>query len=452
MKKNLRALRQQAAELRAEGARLSAELAELEAKKDPTDEEKTKLATLRTSMADWEKRAEEAAVALEAAEDDARRQSLMDGLNIRPGARLGSNEPDPARTGGFRNIADFANAVRRASDPSGARVVDDRLQAMLAGPGAAAGGRQAAPTNFHKETASADGWMVPKQFNDEIYELMIADDAAIINMVDSEPTASNQVQLLRDETTPWGASGVQANWRAEGSQMTPSRLATEPSDVKLHELYAFVLATEELLEDAPRLNARLTRQAARAINWKANEAIMFGDGVGKPLGWMSAGCLVSVAKESGQAADTINVTNIGKMYSRMLAASLPRSVWMINSDCLPALIGLQIGDQPAWMPPMTGINGAPGGTLLGRPVIPNDHCKTLGDLGDIQFVDPLGYYLARKASGVTFAESMHLYFDYNMRAFRWTFRLGGQPYLSAAVSPAKGSNTKSHFVALAERA
>ena len=63
-----------------------------------------------------------------------------------------------------------------------------------------------------------------------------------------------------------------------------------------------------------------------------------------------------------------------------------------------------------------------------------------------------GYALATKAGGgVDFAQSIHLFFDQNLTAFRWIIRAGGQPYLSAPVSPAKGANTKSHFVALAAR-
>jgi hypothetical protein len=89
----------------------------------------------------------------------------------------------------------------------------------------------------------------------------------------------------------------------------------------------------------------------------------------------------------------------------------------------------------------------------------SEHAQTLGTKGDVQLVNPFGYYATVKQSGdggeglpgLEFAQSIHLYFDYNLTAFRWTFRLGGQPYLSAAISPAKGSNTKSHFVTLAAR-
>ena len=51
-----------------------------------------------------------------------------------------------------------------------------------------------------------------------------------------------------------------------------------------------------------------------------------------------------------------------------------------------------------------------------------------------------------------FAESAHLYFDQALKCFRWRFRVGGQPFLSKPMTPAKGTLTKSHFVALATRA
>lgn len=343
-----------------------------------------------------------------------------------------NRQGDP--TAGFNGIGEFGRAVVAACMPGG--VADNRLQIL------------GAPSNFHRETSSSDGYMVPAQFRDQIFEIMFG-EPDLLSMVDGEPTQSNSVQFLADETTPWGSTGVQAYWGGEGNQFTASRLDTDGREIKLHKLHAFVTATEELIEDAPRLNDRLTRGAARALNWKANNAIHYGTGAGQPLGFATASSKIAVAKETSQTAATVNATNVAKMFARNINPG--RAIWICNQDVMPSLMTMTIGDQPVWTSPVNGLREAPGGFLLGRPVLFSDQCQTLGTEGDILFVDPMGYYLARKESGIKFASSMHLYFDYDIQAFRWTFRLGGQPYLSAAVSPANGSSTKSHYVRLADR-
>lgn len=343
-------------------------------------------------------------------------------------------EDDPKR--GFRDLADFALAVRQSVIPGG--ILDDRLRPV------------AAPSNFHRETGSPDGYMVPPEMRDAIWELVFPEESTdLIDLLELEPTSSNAVEMNVDESTPWGVSGIQANWRSEGTQMSPSRLDTDHRLNRVYELYAFVLATDELLQDAPRLSTRLTRGAARAIRWEASEAFMRGNGVGKPRGILESPALVTVAKESQQAADTIVAANVLRMYSQMLHG--PNTFWLANSDTIPQLATMTIGHQPVWISP-NGLIGAPnGGILLGRPVYLNEHCDTVGDVGDLVFVNPDGYQALRRTEGPEFASSIHLYFDYGIQAFRWTFRVGGQPILSAPVTPPSGGANKSHFVVLAER-
>jgi HK97 family phage major capsid protein len=337
---------------------------------------------------------------------------------------------------GFNNLAELAVAVRNAN-PAIHGVVDDRLQIL------------GAPSNPHQEGSSNDGYMVPPAMRDKIFELMF-DEPDLLSMVDGEPTNSNSVQFLADETTPWGSTGIQAYWSAEAGQLQRSRLETKGRELRLHKLHAMVEATEELLEDAPRLNSRLTKGAARAMNWKANESLIYGSGAGQPLGFLNGGSVVTVAKETSQTAATIVAKNVAKMYSRAMNPS--QCVWLVNQDTLPEFLTMTLGDKPIWTPPAEGFKKAPGGLLFGRPVMFTDQCDTLGTVNDIMFVNPKGFYLVNKRQGVKFASSIHLYFDFDTQAFKWTFRLGGQPYLSSAVSPNKGSATRSHFVTLATRA
>ena len=342
---------------------------------------------------------------------------------------------------GFANIAEFAHAVRShfIGGP-----LDARLQAVL----------QAAPTTYHQEQGQTEGVMVPPDFRADIWALVFGDP--VLKLLQIEPTSSNVVQFVKDETTPWGASGVQAYWRAEAGQMTPSKLATKLEQVPIHSLYAFALTTDELLDDAPRLASRLTTKASAAIIYKMVEAFMWGDGVGKPIGWMNSPALITQTKESGQSASTIVVANVFKMLSRVPASELAGSFWAANPDTIPQLGQLSIGYQPVWLNPAPNgdepsmISGIPA-MFLGRPIVFSEHCQSLTTKGDIQLIAPQGYAAYQRSNGIQADTSIHLYFDYHIQAFRWTVRVGGAPILSAAISAAKGSNSKGHFVCIENR-
>lgn len=447
---NLNELRQREIELRQKGAGILAKC-KADGDRAPTDAEQKDLVAAAADLEAVKKQitaAETRAnMELTFADNAAQVMSLPTQVLDNPGSIKAVLERfqagmqvDPMFSGGWRSVAEYANAVKAACAQGGG-VIDARLAAPKF---------YGAPTNYHRETGSDEGYMVPPIMRAEMWELVFAEDS-FLNAVDLEPTSSNSVEFIADETTPWGATGIIAYWRAEGTQMQPSKLITKLRQLRLGELYAFVLATEELLQDAPRLNSRLTKKSAQAINWKAGDAIFHGDGTGKPLGILNSGALVTVSKESGQAADTVNLQNILKMYSRILASSLTNAEWMINQDVIPQLQTLTIGNLPVWTPPVGGIQVAPAGFLLGRPIRLSDHASAIGDVGDIIFGDLKGYYAPIRDTGIQFASSMHLYFDYNMQAFRWTIRLAGQPYLSAPVSPARGTTTRSHFVALQAR-
>jgi len=360
-------------------------------------------------------------------------------------------EPNIDPTAGFRNLAEMAMSVRRAVTRTGG--TDQRLDRIAAGYLQHGDINATTPSNYHQETNSdTGGWEVPPQFREEIFEVAFS-GTDIMSLLSMEPTTSNSIEMGKDESTPWGSTGIQAVWRVEAQQMTASKLATKGGRVELNELYAFVAATDELMADAPRLNARLTRGAGRAIEWVGSEAFMWGDGVGKPKGWMSSPALVTVSKESGQAAATITTKNLGKLFARLYRGPGAQPMVFANSDILPQLMELTIGQVPIWTPAASGFKDAPSGNILGLPVQWTEHSPTLGNLGDIQFVDLAGMYSAMRAGGVQFAESMHLWFDYGLTAFRWTVRLAGQPLLSAPIQPptGKGSTTKSHFVTLEAR-
>jgi HK97 family phage major capsid protein len=145
--------------------------------------------------------------------------------------------------------------------------------------------------------------------------------------------------------------------------------------------------------------------------------------------------------------------NIQKMWSRLLAASRPNAIWVINQDCEPQMgqmsLAVGTGGVPVYMP-AGGASQSPYATLYGRPVVAIEQCETVGTTGDIMLCD-FSKYKAIDKGGIQNDVSIHVRFIYDEQVFRFVYRFDGQPILGSAITPYKGSNTLSHFVALASR-
>lgn len=344
-------------------------------------------------------------------------------------------EDDPQR--GFASYGEYCRAVANVSMHRG---MDERLKY-----------RGAAPSTYGGEDTGADGgFAVPPQYSRDIWQLSL-EQGSYLPLTDNMPIEGNSLVFPSDETTPWGTDGVRAYWEGEAEAATATKPKLAPNSMRLKKLMALVPVSDELLSDSSAMPAYLASKTATSIRWKTNEAIINGTGVGQPLGITVGGGLVVQAKESSQTAATINANNVAKMHGRLLRVG-GNVVWLIHPDAFNQIITMTVGDSPIWTPPQAGFKGAPDGFLLGRPIDLSENCQTLGTQNDILLVDFKGYRTITKSSGIETATSMHLYFDAGATAFRATFRIDGQPIVKTAVSPAKGSSTRSPYVTLAVRA
>jgi HK97 family phage major capsid protein len=408
--------------------------AETEGRTELTDEEQAALSA-HLAKAEGLKAQIESQRALELAEAGLN----ASGVALREGASITTHDnraDDPRR--GFTSLGEFAAAVQRDSS-TGRR--DERLTIGAAAPGTYGG-----------EASGTDGgFLIPPEFSAEIFNLSLMEDS-LLPLVDNVTVGGNSMAFPKDETTPWGTDGVRAYWQSEGTAGTQTKPKFGTSVMRLHKLMALVPLTDELLADTSALNSYLPGLMSRSIRWKANEAMIAGTGAGQPLGmFTSGGAAVTVAKDSGQAANTVSVANLTNMIARLPPGSLARAVWMITPDAIPALFGLTLGNVPAYLPMSNPLTGKPTWMLFGMPVMVSQHSSAFSAAGDIRLVDGSFYRALTKSGGIETASSMHLYFDADATAFRATFRVDGQPKLAAAIAQAKGSNTLSPFVQLGAR-
>ena len=247
----------------------------------------------------------------------------------------------------------------------------------------------------------------------------------------------------------WG--GVQVYRRAEAATVTATKPKLGMFELRLEDLMGIAYATERSLRDAAQLEAVFTSAFASEFAFKVDDELIRGTGAGETLGILNSAALVSVTKETGQAAKTITSRNISDMWARMPARLRGAAIWMYNQDCEPQLDELALPVGTAALEPRFVAYG-PDGILRikGRPALAIEQCETLGTVGDLLLVNWGEVVLIQK--GIEAAQSMHLLFLYNERAFRWVYPIIAKPKWKTTLTPYKGSATQSPYIALATRA
>jgi len=217
-------------------------------------------------------------------------------------------------------------------------------------------------------------------------------------------------------------------------------------DLKLKKVAALVYATDELLQDETALEGWISNNVPQELRFLVEDSIIDGTGISMPLGILQSGALVSATRTD---ANEVDADDIGRMWAARYTG-VDDYVWFLNQSVLPQLYRMSIADSGytgVYMPP-GGLSAAPYGSLLGRPAIEVEYCPYLGTLGDIILVSPSQYALITKG-GVQSASSIHVRFVYDETAFRFVYRVDGEPLWASPVTAFDGTAEISPFVALA---
>lgn len=369
-------------------------------------------------------------------------------------------DPDPItkNPGGFGN---FLKAIR-AAGTMGTPIREPRLRRSIEG---ALDPITKAPTGLGETVPSDGAFLVAQEFIPTLIN-RVYNTALVYNRCATQPVGANfngfKIPAI-DETnradgSRWG--GIQAYWGAEAASITASKPKFRQISVTLEKLFALCYVTDELLEDSTALEGYVMQWFPLEFGFKLDDAVINGDGAGKPLGILNSPGLVTVAKETNQAATTIVTNNILKMFRRCWAPSWPNAVWFINQNTIEQLatLTIPIGTAGA-MANLFQFPVSPSGafgpgaypSMLGRPVIPIEQCASVGTVGDIIFAD-LSQYLVGTKGGLNAATSIHVAFTTDQTAFRFTYRTNGEPIWHSPLTPFKGtSDTLSPYVVLATR-
>ncbi len=317
---------------------------------------------------------------------------------------------------------------------------------------------KALPSGMNETVGADGGYLVPPEFSQNL--LMRAYSNDLLSRTVMFPlTTSNSIKIPAiNETSRADGSrfgGVRAYWRGEGDDVTRSKPGLQQVTLTVDSLTLVVRVTQELLDDASGLPLEtfMNLVCPQELQFVIGNAIVNGDGVNKPLGIMGAPSKITISKEAGQGAATINASNVLKMWSRLHTSCWSNAVWLADQSIIPQLSQMTVGSAGAnlvvYMPP-GGLSASPFATLMGRPLIFTEFNQTLGTAGDLILTD-MSTYLTATKGGLQTASSMHVLFESNELLYRFILRIDGRPWWLSALTPKSGGATQSNIVVLETR-
>jgi HK97 family phage major capsid protein len=429
-------------------------------KRDLTDEERSKFDGLETEIKDVSRQ-------ITSHEQDQARRERLAGLESQPDGRRSqadrlmtgavtinqvrdAAEDDPKR--GFKDHRDFLMTVMSVGH--GSRL-DDRLKPLAASNYWSAGGRQLTAGSDEHSTFSDPygGFLVPEAFTPRLQKVMAENDpmgSRTTKIPMSSPIVKIPARVDKNHTSSV-SGGLRVYRRAESDTVASSRMEFEMVSLEAHGLYGVAYATEELLQySAISFVALLEAGFSDEFTARLIHERLHGTGVGEYEGILNTPCLVSISKESGQAATTLVYENVVKMRSRCWGYG--SAVWLANHDVLPQLVLLNqtvgTGGAILWQP--SAREDHPD-TLFGRPLIFTEFCKTLGTVGDL-VLGNWSQYLEGTLQQMQSAESMHVRFLEHERTMKFFTYNAGRCWWRSALTTKQSSNTLSPFVVLNTRA
>lgn len=323
-------------------------------------------------------------------------------LFVDPSAGLGRGAPGDAfvKSEGYRKISDPAGRASRWS--SGPVEVPYQAKAMLLE------GSLGSP-----EAGSA---LVQPDVQQGIKPTLF-ERLTVADLIPNTPTTSNKVRVLV-ESVATNAAGVVA----EGGEKPESTLEFDEVDEPVRKIATFLPVSDELLSDAPSIQAYLNSRLSLFVRQREEEQLLYGNGNGNNL----EGILARVPAENQfLTSDADGPNSADHVYAAIAAAE--RSYLMVDTVVVHpddwADLRLTKDTQENYIAGSPFSNGAPqpGETLWGKRVIVSTsiepHLTLVGAFGT-------GAQIFRRGGLTVEASNSHSdYFSKDLVALRAEVRL-----------------------------
>ena len=273
-------------------------------------------------------------------------------------------------------------------------------------------------------TDSEGGYLVPDEYERTLVEAL-EEENIFRQMAKVIKTSSG------DRKIPVVASKGTASWIDEEGAFPESDDSFGQVSIGAYKLGTLIKVSEELLNDSVfDLQSYISREFARRIGAKEEEAFFTGDGKGKPLGVLAAtgGAETGVTAASATA---VTADELMDLYYSLKSPYRKKSMWVLNDSTIKAIRKLKDNNgQYLWQPSLTA--GTPD-MILGRPIKTSAYMPVMAAGAKTIAFGDFSYYWIADRQGRSFKRLNELFAATGQVGFLASQRVDGKMILAEAV-------------------
>jgi len=273
-------------------------------------------------------------------------------------------------------------------------------------------------------TDSEGGYLVPDEF-----------ERTLIEALEEQNIFRQFARIIQTDSgerkIPVVASKGTASWVDEEGQITDSDDSFSQVTLGAYKLATMIKVSEELMNDSVfPLESYISREFARRIGNKEEEAFFIGTGSGRPTGILNATGGAQVGKTTASTT-AITLDEVIDLYYSLKSPYRSKSVFITNDLTVKAIRKLKdTTGQYLWQP---SIREGTTDTLLGKPVYTSAYMPAIAASAKTIAFGDFSYYWIADRQGRIFKRLNELYATTGQIGFIATQRVDGKLILPEAV-------------------
>ena len=268
------------------------------------------------------------------------------------------------------------------------------------------------------------GYLVPDEFERTLVEAL--EEENIFRQFANVITTSSG-----DRKIPVVATKGTASWVDEEGTIPESDDSFGQVSIGAFKLATMIKISEELLNDSAfNMESYISKEFARRIGTKEEEAFFVGDGSGKPTGILAASGGGQVGVTTAGAA-AITLDEVLDLFYSLRSPYRRKAVFIMNDVTVKAIRKLKDSTgQYLWQP---SVKEATPDTILNRPLYTSSYMPTLEAAAKTIAFGDFSYYWVADRQGRVFKRLNELYAPTGQVGFLATQRVDGKLILPEAI-------------------